>query len=101
LNERTGRTSMHGERHLSGADEIISPTGSPASGEDQEEQAAVRSRHTIVFYGDPEQVSVGFALALDAMDAHANQLIASAQKASRACRRDLTVARQKKSPGST
>jgi uncharacterized protein (DUF1501 family) len=96
VNERTKRTSVHGERQLRGADEIMSPTGSLASGEGREEQAAVRSRHTIVFYGDTEQVSAGFALALDAMDAHANQLIASAQKASRACRRDLTVARRKK-----
>jgi hypothetical protein len=65
------------------------------SDEGQEEQAAVRSRHTIVFYGDARQVSAGFALALDAMEAHAELLMAGAQKASRARRHDLTVARRK------
>jgi hypothetical protein len=53
---------------MANAGELISPARLPASDERSEEQAAVRSRDTIVFYGDTEQVSAGFALALDAME---------------------------------
>jgi hypothetical protein len=57
---------------LTGSDEIIAPMESPATDEGQEEHA--RLRHTIVFYGDARQVSAGFALAVHAMEAHANLL---------------------------
>jgi hypothetical protein len=40
-------------------------------------QAAALSRETIVFCGDAEQVSAGFALALSAMEAHPDLLTIS------------------------
>ena len=67
-----------------------------------DDQAAIRSHHTIVFHGDPDQVGAGFALALDAMEAHANLMMAGG----RTSPQDIVaafprMARQKKSPGST
>jgi len=47
------------------------------------QQSAVRSRKrpTVVFCGDAEQVSVGFALALDLMESHADLLTMSPEPA--------------------
>ena len=46
------------------------------------QQSAVRSRRpTVVFCGDAEQVSVGFALALDLMESHADLLTMSPEPA--------------------
>jgi hypothetical protein len=47
------------------------------------QQSAVRSRKPpiVVFCGDAEQVSVGFALALDLMESHADLLTMSPEPA--------------------
>jgi hypothetical protein len=85
-----------------GTDAVISPTEMPASDGGPEGQAAVRSHNTIVFHGDTAHVSAGFALALDAMEAHANLLTASREEILRKTgpdyRHDLTVVRRKKAP---
>jgi hypothetical protein len=87
---------------MAGANEPVWPAKLQ---EGQEEQVAVRTRNSVVFYRDPMEVSAGFALALDAIEAHANLLMAngdaSRQKANPDCRRDFTTTRRKKRPVST
>ena len=48
------------------------------------QQSVVRSRkrRTVVFYGDAEQVSAGFALALNVMESHTDLLTTSPEAAS-------------------
>ncbi|MGL3212836.1 hypothetical protein E3H11_36690 [Bradyrhizobium brasilense] len=55
-------------------DDTVSREDTSSSRDEQNARTVARSHQTIVFCGDAEQVRTGFALALDAMDAHADVL---------------------------
>ena len=72
------RVKKVGSERLTAATELRRPTNV------LRQQSVVRSRkrRTVVFYGDAEQVSAGFALALNVMESHADLLTMSHEAAS-------------------
>jgi hypothetical protein len=69
--KKGSRSISNGE--TTGLDVAARAKGSPRSR--QWSAATSRAKSIIVFYGDAQQVSDGFALALDAIEAHADLLI--------------------------
>lgn len=73
MNERKRSTSGSGKRNVVGLDLVPHATGSRRSRERSIAPACGDS--IIVFCGDAQQVSDGFALAFNAMEANADLLI--------------------------
>ena len=69
------RSISNGEK--ASLDVVPQAKGSPRSR--QRSAATSRAKSIIVFCGDAQQVSDGFALALDAMEAHADLLMLDAE----------------------